>query len=34
VFEVTEEHLQKAFSKYGEVASTFIARDPRGLSKG
>ncbi|KAL1839471.1 hypothetical protein VTJ49DRAFT_1480 [Mycothermus thermophilus] len=34
VFELTEEHLEKAFSKYGNVMKTFIARDPRGLSKG
>ncbi|KAL2269750.1 hypothetical protein VTJ83DRAFT_1934 [Remersonia thermophila] len=34
VFELTEEHLEKAFSKYGNVIKTFIARDPRGLSKG
>jgi len=34
VFELTEEHLQKAFAKYGQIESTFIARDPRGMSKG
>ncbi|KAK3311202.1 uncharacterized protein B0T15DRAFT_520768 [Chaetomium strumarium] len=34
VFEITEEHLQKAFAKYGEVEGVFIARDPRGMSKG
>lgn len=34
VFEITEEHLQKAFSKYGDIESVFIARDPRGMSKG
>ncbi|GAB1311355.1 31 kDa ribonucleoprotein, chloroplastic (Fragment) [Madurella fahalii] len=34
VFEVNEEHLEQAFSKYGTIVSTYIARDPRGLSKG
>ncbi len=34
VFELTEEHLTKAFSKYGNVKNTFVARDPRGMSKG
>jgi RNA recognition motif-containing protein len=34
VFEVTEEQLQQAFEKYGNVVSAYIARDPRGLSKG
>ncbi|KAK4240619.1 hypothetical protein C8A03DRAFT_31214 [Achaetomium macrosporum] len=34
VFEITEEHLQKAFSKYGEIEGAWIARDPRGMSKG
>lgn len=34
MFELTEEHLAKAFAKYGNVSKTFIARDPRGMSKG
>ncbi|KAK4245272.1 hypothetical protein C7999DRAFT_16497, partial [Corynascus novoguineensis] len=34
VFELTEEHLTKAFSKYGNVTKVYIARDPRGMSKG
>ncbi|KAK3902717.1 hypothetical protein C8A05DRAFT_33555 [Staphylotrichum tortipilum] len=34
VFELTEEHLTKAFAKYGDVKSAFVARDPRGMSKG
>ncbi|KAK4103140.1 RNA-binding domain-containing protein [Parathielavia hyrcaniae] len=34
VFELTEDHLVKAFSKYGTVQNAHIARDPRGLSKG
>ncbi|KAH6630630.1 hypothetical protein B0J18DRAFT_379155 [Chaetomium sp. MPI-SDFR-AT-0129] len=34
VFELTEEHILKAFEKYGKVTQAHIARDPRGLSKG
>ncbi|KAK4152249.1 hypothetical protein C8A00DRAFT_44646 [Chaetomidium leptoderma] len=34
VFELTEEHLTKAFAKYGAVSNAYIARDPRGMSKG
>jgi RNA recognition motif-containing protein len=34
VFELTEDHLIKAFSKYGTVQNAHIVRDPRGLSKG
>lgn len=34
VFELTEEHLVKAFEKYGNVTGAFVARDPRGMSKG
>ncbi|AEO54384.1 hypothetical protein MYCTH_2296912 [Thermothelomyces thermophilus ATCC 42464] len=34
VFELSEEHLTKAFSKYGNVTKVYIARDPRGMSKG
>lgn len=34
VFELTEEHLQKAFAKYGTVTNAHVARDPRGMSKG
>ncbi|KAH6627949.1 hypothetical protein F5144DRAFT_514844 [Chaetomium tenue] len=34
VFELTEEHLVKAFEKYGNVSGAFVARDPRGMSKG
>ncbi|KAK4188012.1 hypothetical protein QBC35DRAFT_497563 [Podospora australis] len=34
VFEVTENHLKEAFATYGEVVDTFIARDPRGMSRG
>jgi len=34
VFELNEEHLTKAFSKYGEVSNAYVARDPRGMSKG
>lgn len=34
VFEINEEHLTKAFEKYGGIKDAFVARDPRGLSKG
>ncbi|KAL2256416.1 hypothetical protein VTK26DRAFT_1718 [Humicola hyalothermophila] len=34
VFEITEEHLKKAFEKYGPVEEALVVRDPRGLSKG
>ncbi|KAK4172450.1 hypothetical protein QBC36DRAFT_337872 [Triangularia setosa] len=34
VFEVNEQHLKEAFETYGEIADTFIARDPRGMSRG
>ncbi|KAL2159260.1 hypothetical protein VTH06DRAFT_2695 [Thermothelomyces fergusii] len=34
VFEIDEQHLTKAFSKYGTVTNVYIARDPRGMSKG
>ncbi|EJT79073.1 nucleic acid-binding protein [Gaeumannomyces tritici R3-111a-1] len=34
VFDANEEHLMDAFSKYGEITKTSIARDVRGLSRG
>ncbi|KAK5654766.1 hypothetical protein OQA88_6802 [Cercophora sp. LCS_1] len=34
VFDATEEHLTSAFSKFGEVLYSTIARDARGLSRG
>ncbi|KAK3495717.1 hypothetical protein B0T13DRAFT_489372 [Neurospora crassa] len=34
VFDATEEHLKGAFEKFGNVTDVFLARDPRGLSKG
>ncbi|KAK0628515.1 hypothetical protein B0T17DRAFT_155710 [Bombardia bombarda] len=34
IFDATEAHLEELFSKFGEVATANIARDPRGLSKG
>lgn len=34
VFEVTETHLKEAFATYGSVLDTYIARDPRGMSRG
>lgn len=34
VFEVTETHLKEAFATYGNVLDTYIARDPRGMSRG
>jgi RNA recognition motif-containing protein len=34
VFEISEDHLKKAFEKYGAIKDAFVARDPRGLSKG
>ncbi|KAI0409415.1 RNA-binding domain-containing protein [Xylaria palmicola] len=33
-FEATDAHLEEAFGKYGELSSTSIARDGRGLSRG
>ncbi|KAI0433664.1 RNA-binding domain-containing protein [Xylaria sp. FL1042] len=33
-FDATETHLNEAFSKYGEIVSTNIGRDARGLSRG
>ncbi|KAK0718761.1 hypothetical protein B0T21DRAFT_338536 [Apiosordaria backusii] len=34
VFEVNEQHLKEAFESYGEIEDTYIARDPRGMSRG
>ncbi|KAK0671156.1 hypothetical protein QBC41DRAFT_316031 [Cercophora samala] len=34
VFEVNEQHLKEAFETYGEIEDAFIARDPRGMSRG
>ncbi|KAI0539262.1 RNA-binding domain-containing protein [Xylaria digitata] len=33
-FDATETHLQEAFGKYGDILSTNIGRDGRGLSRG
>lgn len=33
-FDVTENDLQKEFSRFGEIKNVRIIRDPRGLSKG
>ncbi|KAK4674213.1 hypothetical protein QC763_118430 [Podospora pseudopauciseta] len=34
VFEVNEQHLKEAFETYGEIEDTYVARDPRGMSRG
>lgn len=33
-FDATEEHLKEVFSKYGEVVTSYLGRDARGLSRG
>jgi len=33
-FDITEEELEKAFAKYGEVVQAMVAKDARGLSRG
>lgn len=33
-FDATEVHIQEAFGKYGEILTSNIARDGRGLSRG
>lgn len=34
LFEVTPQDLEREFAAYGEIVSSRIAQDPRGLSKG
>ncbi|KJR85216.1 RNA recognition motif containing protein [Sporothrix schenckii 1099-18] len=34
VFDASDANLREAFEHYGPINSTFIARDPRGMSKG
>ncbi|KFY06120.1 hypothetical protein V492_08144 [Pseudogymnoascus sp. VKM F-4246] len=34
LFEITPQDLEREFAAYGEIVSTRIAQDPRGLSKG
>jgi len=33
-FDITQEELERAFAKYGEVVQASVAKDARGLSRG